>query len=205
MELKSHDIETWRWRIREVTDGLFISGDLHHSDDAASAQLADWVTAGVTHILDVRQEWSDKEFVAACQPEVGYRHLGTHDDGGEQSNEWFDAGARYACTVDRPGNGLLVHCHMGINRGPSMAFAILLDRGWSTTDALDAIAAARPIAAISYADDAVRWFADRRGLSVAHRDSMLSAVRQWQRAAGVDVERVIRAIRHGETADEEFA
>lgn len=26
------------------------------------------------------------------------------------------------------GAGLLVHCHMGINRGPSMALAILLDR-----------------------------------------------------------------------------
>ncbi len=205
MELMTYDIETWRWRIREVTNGLFVSGDLHHSDDAAAAQLADWVAAGVTHILDVREEWSDEEFVAACQPAVGYWHLGTHDDGGEQSNEWFDAGALYAGMVDRPGNGLLVHCHMGINRGPSMAFAILLDRGWNTTDALDAIGEARPIAAISYAEDAVRWYADRRGVSATDRDTMLTAVRQWQRAAGVDVERVIRAIRNGESADEEFA
>jgi hypothetical protein len=29
---------------------------------------------------------------------------------------------------------------MGINRGPSMAFAILLSQGWGITEALDAIA-----------------------------------------------------------------
>ena len=52
---------------------------------------------------------------------------------------------------------MLAHCHMGINRGPSMGFAILLALGWDAEEALDAIHAARPIAFIAYAEDALRW------------------------------------------------
>jgi len=47
---------------------------------------------------------------------------------------------------------------MGINRGPSMGFAILLATGMEPVAALTAIRRVRPIAAISYAGDALdRW------------------------------------------------
>ncbi len=52
---------------------------------------------------------------------------------------------------------MLVHCHMGINRGPSMAYACLLVLGWDPIEAMTAIRTARPIAAIGYAEDALDW------------------------------------------------
>jgi protein-tyrosine phosphatase len=52
---------------------------------------------------------------------------------------------------ESPNGKLLVHCAMGINRGPSMAFRILLELGWEPLAALEAIRSARPIADIGYA------------------------------------------------------
>ena len=200
--LTSDDIKTWRWQIGEVTDGLFVGGDLPEDQDRARRHLDDWMTDGVTHILDVREEWSDEELVAAHADHVGYTHLGTHDDGGDQDPAWFDAGV--AAARDAAGSddiGLLVHCHMGINRGPSMAFAILLDRGWEPSPALDAIREARPIAAISYAEDAVRWYSDRQDASSNTASAAISEVTRWHRSNGIDLSRVIRQIRLDE-ADE---
>ncbi len=197
--LTSDDISTWRWKIGEVTDGLFIGGDLPAEETDAQRHLAQWVDQGVTHILDVREEWDDAELVATHAGHVGYTHLGTHDDGGEQDPAWFDAGvaaARAATEVD--GTGLLIHCHMGINRGPSMAFAVLLDRGWAPSEALDAIRRARPIAAISYAEDAARWYSDRHGASSTTSSTVVSEVKGWHRRNGIDLSRVIRQIRLAE-------
>jgi protein-tyrosine phosphatase len=199
--LSNPSILRWRWQIGEVTDGLFVGGDLPADDIAAAEHLADWLNAGVTHILDVREEWSDEAFVAALDPDVGYTHLGTHDNGGEQHAAWFDAGtaaARHA--ADTPGAGLLVHCHMGINRGPTMAFAILLDRGWDPVDALDAIRAARPIAAIGYAEDALRWHLARTGASPSTVRAARQQVQHWHEANDIDLARVIRQIRTEEAA-----
>ena len=197
--LTSDEISTWRWKIGEITDGLFVGGDLPVEEAEARQHLDEWLDAGVTYILDVREEWDDSELVAAHASHVGYSHLGTHDDGGAQDPAWFDEGvatARDAVEVD--GTGLLVHCHMGINRGPSMAFAILLDRGWEPSPALDAIRAARPIAAISYAEDAVRWHSDRQGQSKKTASAALSEVKGWHRRNGIDLSRVIRQIRKDE-------
>jgi hypothetical protein len=47
---------------------------------------------------------------------------------------------------------------MGINRGPTMAFAILLATGLDPITALNAIRRARPMAVVHYADDALDWW-----------------------------------------------
>jgi hypothetical protein len=44
---------------------------------------------------------------------------------------------------------------MGINRGPTMAYRILLEHGVDPIEALDIIREARPIADIGYAADAL--------------------------------------------------
>ena len=44
---------------------------------------------------------------------------------------------------------------MGINRGPSLGFAILLHWGWDPNEAITAIRDARPIANVWYAVDAL--------------------------------------------------
>lgn len=194
MNLTNNEILTWRWSIGEVTEGLFIGGDLPQAEDEAVAHLERWVTSGVTHVIDVRGEWSDEGFVEHYAPWVRYFHLGTDDDGGQRPEHWFRKGVLAARAAD--GGGLLVHCHMGINRGPSMALAILLSRDWDLVEALDSIRAARPIAAIAYAEDAVRFhFSPQGSRKVA---GQVRRVRRWHDEHGIDVHRVIRRIRQAE-------
>ncbi|MEJ7774997.1 MAG: hypothetical protein WKF72_09340 [Nocardioidaceae bacterium] len=62
-----------------------------------------------------------------------------------------------------PGTKVLLHCHMGINRGPSAGVAVLLATGWDPVDAFDAVRRARPIAHVAYAADALDRHRPDRG------------------------------------------
>ena len=125
---------------------IVVSGDLHQDPLAALEQLREWQAFGITHILDVRGEYSDRAFVAEHAPEVGYIECGTHDDGAfgvHQDGSWFDAAlAGLGDILSDPDAVVLVHCHMGVNRAPSMALRLLLEQGASLEPALDAIRAA---------------------------------------------------------------
>ena len=149
----------WHRRLCPLTDQIVISGDLHEDREQAVAQLRTWTEAGITHILDTRIEWSDAELVADNAPQIVYGWIGADDAGLPQSDEWFDAGVAFATdALEDPGSVLLIHCHMGINRGPSMAFRVLLERFWDAIEALEAIRDARPIADIAYASDALNHY-----------------------------------------------
>jgi hypothetical protein len=125
-----------------------------------------------------------------------YTWLGTHDAGGDQDFSWFDEGvAAITAALADPGARVVVHCHMGVNRAPSMAFAALLQLGHGIEEGLDAIRDARPIAAILYADSAVRWFADRSGWAEAFQGDAESRVWAWHRDNDVDVRWIISRIR----------
>ncbi len=150
------DTAHWHRRLCPVTGGIIISGDLHEDPDQAIQQLQRWKQAGITHILDTRSEWSDEELVAEHAADMIYGSVGTDDYGGRQPHEWFDAGLAFSADALTNSDAvLLVHCHMGINRGPSMAYRILLESGWDPIEALDAIRDARPIADVGYAEDAL--------------------------------------------------
>jgi protein-tyrosine phosphatase len=159
-------------------------------------QLRAWVDEGVTDILDVRGEWSDRDLVAALAPDIRYFYLGTHDDGTTQDQTWYDEGLDImAATRNTPDARIMVHCHMGVNRGPSMAFAGLLDEGWSVSDALSAIRTARPIAGIIYAESAIAAVAARQGWDVERTDRAQEDARAWFRNNELDIRTVIRKIR----------
>ena len=98
-------------------------------------------------------------------------------------------GVRYAVDALEAGGTVLTHCHMGINRGPSLGFAVLLALGWDAVDALDAIRRVRPIAYIAYAEDALRWH-HQEDPDALERD--LRRLEQWRREHDLDVESVIR-------------
>ena len=193
--------EQWHRRLSPVTSWLSVSGDLDPDRRLGATQLDGWDRAGVTDVLDVRGEWSDEERVAERVPSMRYWHLPTHDNGGAQDDRWFAGGVAAAhAALEHPGARLLVHCHMGVNRAPSMALRLLLDRGWDAVVALDAIRAARPIAAVAYADDAVVHHHRSIGSTpeVTARDRR--RVRQWHRANRIDTATVIRRIRRAEAA-----
>lgn len=190
------DPNAWWRRLCPVTPGLLLCGDLHPDARQAALQLHEWVTQGATHILDVRSEYSDERTVKAWAPQLTYHWLGTEDHGQRQDPAWFDAGVGLAqAALQHADARIVVHCHMGINRGPSMALAVLLARGWDCIAALDAIRAARPIAAVIYAADAVAWWHGRQrsARSVAAADQ--ARVQAWFDSQGINLKSVARLVR----------
>ena len=180
-------IDWWR-RICWVTPQLALSGDLGDDITSMKHHLGQWVDAGITHIVDVRVEADDSRFVARLAPDVTYCWLGVDDDGGRQADEWFDAGASaVTAAVADPAARVMVHCHMGVNRGPSLLFAAMLALGHDPIDAITEIRRRRPIAAVLYADDAITWWARRTGAGSSHRLD----IRRWQKANPLDTEWIV--------------
>lgn len=195
----SKDPLLWHRKACHVTPQLVLCGDLHEDNALALEQLNTWVAEGITDILDVREEASDESFVAIHAPDVNYIWLGTHDDGGRQDDGWFAHGVAAVRKVFAdPDRRVVVHCHMGINRAPSMAFAILLAQGWDPVEALDAIRTARPIAAVLYATDAISWWLRRQGASPDEIRAGVALVEQWHLDNPHDTYAAISRIRLGE-------
>ncbi|MEO7350687.1 MAG: dual specificity protein phosphatase [Marmoricola sp.] len=176
-----------------VTPQLLVGGDLDTSDeDLAGRQLAELVAAGVTHVVDARIEWSDEEWVAEVCPDVTYLHHGMDDAGQQVPSEWFDVGVRWALEAMEQGGTVLTHCHMGINRGPSLGFAVLLAQDLDLVEALDAIRSARPIAWVAYAEDALRWRHGALGSSPDELERDRRRLMRWRQDNELDLEAVIR-------------
>jgi hypothetical protein len=81
---------------------------------------------------------------------------------------------------------------MGVNRGPSLGFAVLLAQGWDPVDALDAIRGARPIAWVAYAEDALRWHHERNSVSGQEREGDFLRLERWRAENQLDLAEVIR-------------
>jgi protein-tyrosine phosphatase len=183
-----------------VTDRLVVGGDLETRDtELALAQLHELVAAGVTHVLDTRVERSDQVLVAEHAPEVAYLHLGVDDDGQGKPSAWFDAAVGWLDeAMASPDTVALVHCHMGVNRSPSLAFAYLLHRGMGIRAALDAIRSARSIAVIDYADAALTWYHERTGASASRRTADRAELARWRSENQLEDIEVVRTIRANE-------
>ncbi|WP_157953255.1 dual specificity protein phosphatase family protein [Nocardioides allogilvus] len=163
-------------------------------------QLHELDDIGITDIVDVRLEWNDEEWVMAAKPHLRYHWLGVDDAGQAMPHEWFDEGTERIRAALSDNGSVLVHCHMGINRGPSMGFAAMLSLGWDPIKALDRIREARPIAYIGYAEDALDWWLVKNDFSVVDLNRAQGRIRQWRRDNYLDVAHVIRKVRLGEGA-----
>ena len=185
--------------ISRVTEWLWTGGDVRPDPDDAVRDVRALQDAGITHVLDCRVEWSDEALFAVLAPDMSYLHHGVDDDGGAQPDWWYDLGVGFAvAALAESDSRILVHCHMGINRGPTMAYAILLALEWDPVEALDAIRSARPIAAIGYAEDALDWHHRRRAVPEARRVADQERLAQWRDRNGIDVAHIIRGIRAAE-------
>lgn len=182
-----------------VTDYLAVGGDLAYDVETAAAQAIDLVTHGVTHVLDVRHE-ADDEALWELIPEVTYLWDGIDDAGQRLPFEWFERIVGWATRAIAEGGVVLTHCHMGINRGPSAGYAVLLELGWDPVDALAAIRAARPIANVWYAEDALAWHFGRNSVSASEQRLTLARVARWREENPLDVVRIIRRIRAEEAS-----
>lgn len=182
-----------------VTPFLAVGGDLAFDDDTAVAQALDLVEHGVTHVLDVRHE-ADDAALWTHVPEVSYRWDGIDDAGQRVPAAWFERITDWAVDAVEAGGVVLTHCHMGINRGPSAGFAVLLRLGWDPVEALTAIRSARPIAHTWYAEDALAWHFERTGTPRPERVATLARVARWRAENPLDVVRIIRQIRASEAS-----
>lgn len=187
--------------ISQVVPGLWIGGDLaSQRPTLAAVQLREITALGITTIVDCRLEWNDEDWVAIAEPGLDYHWLGVDDAGQRMPDAWFETGTAIVRDALEAGGAVLTHCHMGINRGPSMGYAAMFSLGWDPIDALDAIRAARPIAYVAYAEDAVDWWLRRAGADGSARDAARTRLAEWQRTHHLDVARVIRRVRLGQGA-----
>ena len=188
--------------ISRITESVFTGGDLplHIGRNAMIEHLRDIEDAGITHIIDNRIEWSDEAFVLENSPKISYLHNPQDDAGQRMPDSWFDRGVGFAqqALEDNPEARVLAHCHMGINRGPSMAFAILLAQGHDPVEALGAIRDARDIAAIAYAEDALDWWHRTSKASPDVVARQRSDVAAWFEAHPIDTVYTIRTVREEE-------
>ena len=188
--------------ISELTPGIWTGGDLPAAPDAATVDIAEWVNAGITHVVDNRIEWSDEQLVGLAAPHIHYLHNGADDAGQRMPDQWFERAVEFALTARSTDSaaGVLLHCHMGINRGPSAAYALLLSLGEDPVDAIDLIRTKRPIAAVGYAEDALDWWHRRTDQPAARRADDRQRLAHWRLDHPHDTVRIIRAIRNGEAA-----
>ncbi len=131
-----------------VHDRMIVTDDLPFDRERAFDLLEEWVALGVTHIVDVRGEENDDAFVAMHAPNVTYVWaVSTIPAAGAPTAGHTTGLHALGATLTDPDAIVLVHCHMGVIRGPSMALRLLLEQGYDAIDALDAIRTTRPIAA----------------------------------------------------------
>lgn len=176
-----------------VTDRLLVGGDLDVHDRAvASNQLLELLEAGVTHVVDCRLEADDTDLVAELAPELDYRWFGIDDAGQRVPAQWFDdAVAHVLDALEDPDAVVLTHCHMGINRGPSLGYAVLLAQGWDPVVALATIREARPVSFVAYAEDALRWHHERLDASQEQQADDHRRLGEWREEHPLDLVRVI--------------
>lgn len=141
-----------------VTDFLYVGGSLRSGAADPGTVLHELKGHGLTHILDCRSETSDADLVGRLAPDVRYHQAGTEDEAAGTAEGWFDSGVSFAREALKvPGTVVLAHCALGQARGPSMAYAVLLDQGYDPGEALLMITQARPQAKASYAEHALDW------------------------------------------------
>lgn len=185
------------WLLDDVATG----GDLAYDPDKAEAQADAIIAAGITHIFDARIEDDDSEYWA--QRGVKYLRVGVNDEAGSHLPvSFFDKAVYFARQAQREGGKILLHCHMGINRGPSAAVAVLIDRGMAPVEALKHIVARRDIAGVYFFMDAVTADAARRKQAIG--PSLFRSLRNdWQRLVRnpEHIAHVQRSIRAGHNRD----
>jgi len=183
-----------------ITDFLAIGGDLDYDKERALNQAFEIAeSAAITHILDCRLE--AEENLWDRFPTVSYLWDGIDDRPLAAKAVWFERITAWAVEAIESGGTVLTHCHMGINRGPSAGYAILLRLGWDAVDALAAIRSARPIANVAFAEDALEWHLARVNASEAVRQETRKRVAQWRTENPLDVVRIIRAERLREAGE----
>lgn len=144
-----------------ITDTLATGGDLSFDPAVAALQVEEIVDSGIEMVIDCRAE--DNDDWIWDEAGINYLHLPTDDHAEHHIPvELFNRAVVEARHHIDAGEKVLIHCHMGINRAPSVAYAVLLDLDMDPVKAFDLIREKRVCAAVYYAVDALEAELERR-------------------------------------------
>jgi protein-tyrosine phosphatase len=139
-----------------MSDFNFVTTRLATGGAVSVLDVTALIAAGITHIIDCQLEFDDTaEFVKSSAIVLW---IGVADDGNAATHGpgWFGKGIPFALSaLAEPRTKVYAHCAAGVNRGPSMCFAIMLALGFSAADAEATIRAARPQVGLAYKEEAI--------------------------------------------------
>lgn len=141
-----------------VTERLAVGGGIATAKDVECLKKA-----GITHVIDMRAEFNDADVLfpkvtsgvnpAATRYALGresmngmlYLWLPQVDNGQERDPHQYSNGIRFAMEAfEELPHKVYCHCADGVNRGPTMAYAILRAFGMPQAKAISMIRIARP-------------------------------------------------------------
>jgi len=122
----------------EVVPGLWVGSA------PSRGQVRRLIASGITSVVDLRSEgdpggswWAET---------IVYARFPLRDHAAPSSDELEEAG-RMVADLMRQGDTVLVHCHAGLERSPTVACAALVLLGWPLRDAYRRVTASRTSAA----------------------------------------------------------
>jgi protein-tyrosine phosphatase len=139
----------------KVTDNIYIGGMPRGLDG-----LKELFGMGVTYIINCMSEYDYQETIdnyngQHLQPEkIHYLWNSTTDDGFGKPKEWWQKGITFAKEAIDKNTKIFIHCAAGVNRGPSLCYAVLRCYGQSYENAYAIIKKVRPQAGMCYRTDA---------------------------------------------------
>jgi predicted protein tyrosine phosphatase len=114
--------------------------------------------AGVTHVLNMQQEFDDRPLAVAYGVKVLWNP--TDDDFMTKPPELLRAGCDFALgALNESDTKVYVHCAAGVHRAPMMTLAIMCALEWPIDEAIALIETKRPV--VDFAEvyvDSVRKF-----------------------------------------------
>jgi len=127
-----------------ITDRIAVGGGIWNQDNMMAV-----VRAGVTHIIDMQQEFDDTALAKPFGVKVLWNAI--DDDFQPKPAEVFQRGVEFALpALDQSHTKLLIHCAAGVHRAPMMALALLCSMGWTLEDGMELIESRRPV--VDFAD-----------------------------------------------------
>ena len=143
-----------------ITGRVAVGGGIWSAD-----KMAEVARAGISHIIDMQIEFDDTPLAAPHDIEVLWNP--TDDDFEPKPAELFERGVDFGLqALDVPEAKVFIHCAAGVHRAPMMALALLCSMGWEIGDAMETMAAKRPV--VDFADvyvESVESFLEQREAS----------------------------------------
>ena len=120
-----------------VTERIAVGGGI-----SSKADVDQIVAAGITHVIDMRAEFDDDTL---NDSRITILWLPQVDDGAMRPLGHYRKGIQFAFpALALPDTKVFPHCAGGLNRGPTMCYALLRAFGFPQSEAIAKIRSVRP-------------------------------------------------------------